>query len=355
MSIRILFLRTSLALFASTLIFQAAHAQSPSIKGSLVDSESGEFLNGVTVTLFETIHGTQSQGNGYFELENVPPGRYRFTLSKSGYNRYDQLINLRDSMDLGTIPLVRIGAGGSGQAIQKTIRSQNILRLLNERPNFSGGNMIFGIAPEPKTVEGHSFLDEKWNLATLLLYENEKLLEGYAIRYNISSHMFEVLAPNSNKATSLPGRKVQNFVWLDSTYKVPRYFVNGKDFMDEGSPISGFFEVIVEGELTLVRRMVAVLKESNYNEALMVGNRNDEIIRRNIYYYLNGKEVTEIPRKRKDLFRIFGEKEEEMKDFASNNSLEIKEPSGLFQLFTHYNSHFDGFDPIMNQLLEVMD
>ena len=150
----------------------------------------------------------------------------------------------------------------------------------------------------------------------------------------------------------MPGLRIQNLVWVDSTYKVPRYFVNGMDFKDEGSPISGFFEVLIDGELPLMRRTMAVFKESNYNTALMVGNRNDQIIKRNIYYYLRGEDVYEVPNGRKKIFEVFGDSAEEMKEYTENNSIDLKDPSGLFQLFTHYNSQFPGFKPIMSQLLD---
>jgi hypothetical protein len=167
--------------------------------------------------------------------------------------------------------------------------------------------------------------------------------------------MFELWEPESSQITTIQGLRIQNIVWMDSSYKVPRYFVNGMDFRDEGVPISGFFEVLVEGELPLMRRTIAVFKESNYNTALMVGNRNDQIIKRNVYYYLKGKDLYEVPKKRKDLFLIFGDKAGELEAFVESNGIDLKDRSSIFQLFTHYNSKFPGFVPIMDQLLDEND
>ena len=111
------------------------------------------------------------------------------------------------------------------------------------------------------------------------------------MRYNVISNMFELMEPETSLVSTMPGLRIQNIVWVDSTYKVPRYFVNGMDFKDEGSPISGFFEVLIDGEMPLMRRTMVILKESNYNAALMVGNRDDELIKRNYYYYLDDKNV----------------------------------------------------------------
>ncbi|NVK48424.1 MAG: carboxypeptidase regulatory-like domain-containing protein [Cyclobacteriaceae bacterium] len=351
---RIFFLIINLALCFSFFLIESK-AQNHRLSGRIVDSESGEFIDGVSVTLRGTAYGMTSVAGGYFEFTNIPSDRYVLSLALEGYNRFEQVIRLKNDTDLGNIPLVSFGASGSGQALQKTIRSDNIVRLLNERPNFIGGNMVYGIPPEPKKLEGNNYLDPKWNRASILLYRDQQILEGFRVRYNIVSNMFELMEPENNLVSVMPGLRIQNIVWIDSTYQVPRYFVNGMDFLDEGVPISGFFEVLVDGELPLIRRTEAFLKESNYNQALMVGERNDQIIKRNTYYYLKGKNVIQIPRKRKKFFELFGEKAVEMEAFATENSFSVKDPSAIFQLFTRYNSLFPGFSPLMDQLLDEIE
>lgn len=320
------------------------------LKGRVLDSDTQQALRGISITLRGTPRGDLSDQAGNFILEKVVADKYSISLSAEGYNRYEQIVKLDKDLDLGSIYLVKFGAEGSGAALQKTIRSINITNLLNARPNFIGGNMVYGIPPEPKKLEGNTYLDLKWNMATILLYRDQQLLEGYRARYNILSNMFELMEPTSNQISSMPGLRIQNVVWMDSSYNVPRFFVNGMDFKDEGSPISGFFEVLVDGEMPLMRRTMAIFKESNYNAALMVGNRNDQFIKRNIYFYLEGVDVKEMPTNRKKLFAIFGDKAGFMEEFANSNTLNIREPSSIFQLMTHFNSQFEGFRPIMSQL-----
>ncbi|MDX5339387.1 MAG: carboxypeptidase-like regulatory domain-containing protein [Cyclobacteriaceae bacterium] len=327
-------------------------AQNFTIQGRIIDSQTEETLIGATVVLRNSRFGTNTNSAGFFKMENVEAEKYTLAINLPGYNIHEQIIRLDQNLDLGVIPMIRFGSEGTGAALQKTIRSANVSRLLVERPNFVGGNMFYGIPPEPKEVVGNFYLDTKWNLASILLYRDQQVLEGFRVRYNINSNQFELMEPESNLVSTMPGLRVQNIVWLDSAYKVPRYFVNGMDFRDEGVPISGFFEVLVEGELPLMRRTLAVFKESNYNTALMVGNRDDQILKRNVYYYLKGKDLYPVPKKRKDLFQIFGDKAAEMEKFASDNSIDLKEKSSIFTLFTYYNSQFPGFVPIMTQLLD---
>lgn len=339
-----------LILFA--LAIPNAISQTYTLKGRLLEAETKELIDGASVTLQGTSFGEISHSGGFFNLEKLLEDRYVLSIRMDGFNLYEQVVKLKDDLDLGDIYLVKYGADGTGAAIQKTIRANNITSLFNERPNFLGGNMIYGIPPEPKKLEGNSYLDKKWNSASILLYRDQQLMEGFRVRYNVVSNMFELMEPENNLVSTMPGLRIQNIVWVDSTYKVPRYFVNGMDFKDEGSPISGFFEVLVDGEMPLMRRTKVILKESNYNEALMVGNRNDQLIKRNYYYYLKEKNVIELPKNRKKFFALFGDQSEEMKEFANSNSLSPKEPSAVFQLFTHYNSQYPGFKPIISQLID---
>lgn len=334
------------------LTISLSQAQTFELKGRIVDSESQLFLDEVSVTLRGTAFGQMSVSGGKFNFKNMAPDRYVLSLNLEGYNDYEQVVKLTKDLDLGQIYMVKYGAEGTGAALQKTIRATNITNLFNDRPNMLGGNMVYGIAPEATKVEGNNYLDSKWNTASLLLYRDQKVLDGFRVRYNIIANQFELMEPESNNVSVMMGLRIQNLVWVDSAYKVPRYFVNGMDFLDEGVPISGFFEVLVDGQLPLMRRTEAIFKESNYNTALMVGNRNHQIVKRNTYYYLQGKNVIEVPSNRKKLMLLFGDKAEEMENFINRNSLPTREPGSLFQIFTHYNSQFDGFQPIISQLLD---
>ena len=346
------FIKNSLGLVLLLMSTTWMYGQTFTIRGRVIDSQTEETLGGVTVVLRNSAYGTVTNSGGSFQLENVVADKYTISITLPGYNMHEQILRLDQNMDLGVIQLVKFGSEGTGAALQKTIRSANVSRLLVERPNFIGGNMFYGIPPEPKEVVGNFYLDTQWNLASILLYRDQQVLEGFRVRYNINSNQFELMEPENNLVSTMPGLRVQNIVWMDSSYKVPRYFVNGMDFRDEGVPISGFFEVLVEGEIPLMRRTLAIFKESNYNTALMVGSRDDRIIKRNVYYYLKGKDLYPIPKKRKDIFQIFGDQAADMEAFAEKNSMDFKEKSTIFQLFTYYNSQFNGFVPIMTQLLE---
>lgn len=324
-----------------------------SISGVLKDGLSDQFINGAVITLRETAFSAVSREAGKFTIPNVYNDRFVLNINATGYQSYQAQINVRGNLDLGVIPLFPMGyENPDDMALQKTIRATNIAELFSKRPNFIGGNQVFGIPPEPKRLLGNYYLDTKWNKASILLYRDNEVMEGYFVRYNISSNNFELRDIDADQVTVLPGLRVQNLVWVDSEHNVLRYFVNGMDFKEEGSPISGFFEVLVDGQLPLMRRTIATIKQSNYNTALMVGERNDEIVKRNLYYFLRDKEIIAIPKQKKKFYKIFGNKAEEIENFVRENAVNIKQPAGYFAIFTFYNSKFEGFKPLIPKLVE---
>lgn len=329
------------------------NAQQYTIKGTLRNGANDEFISGAVITLKETAFSGISNDVGVFTIEGVFEEKFILNIQVNGFQSYQSQITVSEDLNLGIITLFPFGyEDGSGEALQKTIRATNVAELFSKRPNFIGGHSVFGIPPDPKRLIGNFYLDTKWNKASILLYKDDEIIEGYFVRYNINSNNFELRAEDSDEATAIPGFRIRNIVWVDSRHMVPRYFVNGMDLRDEGVPIAGFFEVLVDGKMPLVRRTVATIKESNYNAALMVGNRNDEIIKRFVYYYIQDNNLFEIPKKKKKFFQIFGEKSQEMEVFAKDNNMNLREPSTWFNLFTHYNNKFEGFKPLLPDLID---
>jgi hypothetical protein len=346
---------TGILFFILTLAFstEVAEAQRFSVTGILRNGATEELISGAEITMKDFAYSDVSNESGKFVIDSVFANSYVLNIKLSGFQSYQAQIQVSDNLNLGLITLFPIGyEDKTGAALQKTIRATNIAELFNQRPNFIGGNAIYGIPPEPKKLQGNFYLDTKWNKASILLYRDEELIEGYFVRYNINSNNFELRSENADDATTLPGLRVRNIVWIDSEHGVPRYFINGMDFKDEGSPIAGFFEVLVDGKMPLVRRTVASIRESNYNQALMVGEPDDRVVKRYVYYYVEGKNVIEIPSNKKKILPIFGESKTEMEAFADTNNLNLKEASSLFSLFTHYNSKFEGFDPLLPRLID---
>ncbi|MEE3147398.1 MAG: TonB-dependent receptor [Bacteroidota bacterium] len=85
----------------------SAAAQDATLKG-LVTSQNNTPLTGATIELNQTTLGTTTDNTGVFELNRVPAGAYRLSISYVGFQtRYvDVSVSTNSTKDLGTIQLV---------------------------------------------------------------------------------------------------------------------------------------------------------------------------------------------------------------------------------------------------------
>ena len=221
--------------------------------------------------------------------------------------------------------------------VPPNVRASNTLDRLRESRDFSTADMLYGIPlPEGKTI-GDSYLDANWKDASILLYESEKLIEGFPIRYDIMTDDVEVKTKKGIKV--LQGIKIKSFVWVDSVTKAPDYFVNAKDFKDESNvSYTGFFQVLSEGSLPLFQKAKIDIKKADYNIQFNVGSQDDKILKKIEFYTLKGKQVVELPSSKKKIVALFGDKSEAMEVFIKENDLSITKSDQLKIIFEHYNS-----------------
>ncbi len=224
----------------------------------------------------------------------------------------------------------------AGSAIPTNMRAVNTIERLTYFNNSYGGNeMMYGIPlPEGKVI-GDTYLNQDWRRSAILLYDGDKLLEGYAVRYDILGDELDVKTTKGVKV--LDGRKVKSFIWMDSLTRLPAYFINAKAYKNEGAPLSGFFEVLVDGKTPLFRRYEILIKKADYNVQLSVGSRDDKILKKVAYYFPSGDEVFQIPSNRKKLLGLLGDKSGEIENFMETNKLSPKAEEDLIRLFQFYN------------------
>ena len=221
--------------------------------------------------------------------------------------------------------------------VPKNIRATNTIDYLSDGNGLATFENIYGIPLEPGRVLGTSYLNTEWHRTTFLLYDVEKMLQGYHSRYEIQGDQFEIKAADGVKI--LNGSKVKSFVWLDSVTRLPHYFVNGKDYKNEDNVnFSGFFEVLTEGSLTLLSKTDILIKEPTYNEKLDMGRRDTQIVRKTHYYYIDNNTIKPLPSSKKKLLPVFGEHASAVEQYIKLNGLSLNDGKHLKAVFEHYNT-----------------
>lgn len=223
--------------------------------------------------------------------------------------------------------------GQAQSALPTQIRASQTLDNISD---LQTGELLYGIPQPEGKVIGDTYLNTNWLNSTIMLYEKEKLLEGYPLRYDIGLDELEIKGPKGVKV--LRGDKVKSFVMLDSITQKPLYYINAKEFKNEDNvTLMGFFQVLSDGPKPLFKKTSIKVKKSDYNVQFDVGSRDEKLLRKYDYFTTDGVRVNEIPSSNKKLHLIFGDKSKEIEDFAKANNLNAKNEHHLKALFEHYN------------------
>jgi hypothetical protein len=227
------------------------------------------------------------------------------------------------------------GAFAQQRVLPEPVRMVRAMDLLS-RPLTSMPNV--GLAHLPPEVKGDIYLVPYWNKASIMLYADEQILEGLAVKFDIYRNEFDIRF--SNGVRVLPGSKVKTVVWADSLTRQLRYLINASDFKEDGVPMKGFFEVLSDGAIPLLSLSYIEVLEPDFNPALNVGSRDIRLVQKSNYYYASGDQVFRIKSK-KQLEELFHKHQKEMKDFMKKNQVNINKASSLRMVFDYYNYYLN--------------
>lgn len=180
---------------------------------------------------------------------------------------------------------------------------------------------------KPKSISGSLYLNEQWQ-ESLLLTPQDKVI-ALPGRYRVYDDEIQILFngevmklfPDSIKAI-----KIKNQVF------VPLSYSDGKQKK------TNYFELLSEGtvDLLLLRKME--LKKSDYNPALNIGQRNDELVVKEYYYYRKKSETLRPMKQTKgDVLKVLSNRKKAVAQFAKSNKLGVRKREDLAAIFNFYN------------------
>lgn len=222
-----------------------------------------------------------------------------------------------------------------GQAIPQNVRTQMSMDRLS-RMNFNRiENAVIGLEAPPGRVIGDTYLDPKWNMGSVMIADKNALVEGYPMKYDIKGQNVEIKTAAGVRLLDI--KKVGHLVWLDSLTQIPHYFVNASKYKNDGVPMIGLIEVLVDGEKSLFKKTNLNVKQPTYVPALDVGSRDTEIYKKSVFCYNNGLDIVEI-KSRKKFIESLGDAGAEIGNYIKENRLDVKTEADLRQIFEYYNS-----------------
>ncbi|MBL7843656.1 MAG: hypothetical protein JNK44_07315 [Cyclobacteriaceae bacterium] len=216
--------------------------------------------------------------------------------------------------------------------ISKSVRANNIITSFSQfNQRLPVGQILTGMStPSVSEIVGNPYWDTHWGKSSLLLYKNDELVEGYVTRYDIYKDEFEFRLTNDVRVMS--GSKVKNVVWIDSVTNKPRYLINGREYKEDGAPLSGFVEVLVEAKVALFKHIKIEVLKPDFNPALNVGSKDTRILKKESFYFNSGESLIRIKSK-KSLDALGSKYEQRINQFMKTNNIKLNNESDLVRLF----------------------
>jgi len=211
---------------------------------------------------------------------------------------------------------------------------------LDRMSDFRGVNsseLVLGIPMAPGKVVGDTYLSEEWKTGTVLLYDNDKMIERYPLRYDIKVDEIEIKASNGIKVLS--GKNVKSFTWVEMPGLPPVFFINAKDMKaEDGTRLTGFLQVLEDGIVPLFKQTYIQVKRADYNVSLNVGSTDDKLLKKEEFYMLYEDKLVKTPGSKKKLLPYFGEHAPAMEEFIKERGIGVTKQPELQSIFNYYNS-----------------
>jgi hypothetical protein len=183
-------------------------------------------------------------------------------------------------------------------------------------------------------VVGDPFSKPNFSQTSALFY-NDRVFNGISAKLNLLSDEFYFQTKEGVRV--LGGDQIKSFTFTDSLTKKVSTHINGKEFKTSaGIPHKGFFEILYDAEMALLKKTEAYITKANYSVALNVGSKDHKVNKKVIYYYLSGDVVEELPAG-KALTSIFGDQKSKVDKYIKINQLNLKDERHLGLVFEYYN------------------
>lgn len=177
--------------------------------------------------------------------------------------------------------------------------------------------------------KGTTYYFENWNTFGYIVNSEEK-------RYKIKGLNYDTKAD-----------RILAKISPDSVYIFPKEYINKavinnvvfEKIKSSDNNLDDYYEVIFDGlNLKLLKKSEKTLKEGNFNP-LTQTRRDDFYITEESYYtYKENSKLKKIKMNKKNLIGLFGNKEDIIKKFISENHLSVKKDSDLKRIFRYYKT-----------------
>ncbi len=233
----------------------------------------------------------------------------------------------------------------SGNAFSQA-QTEYMTQSTRDRINFTTLNAtnnatLFSIKGDPGKLIGDPYLDTTWQAGNVKFYNRLGVslttdsLDGVPVRLDLSANEVEIKA-GSNDIRAVKSTAVRYMDINNASGSVSR-FINVREYQGEIDGLTGFFNQLVTGKLSLLLHPSVYVQKANFNVAMNTGTKDDEFIKKMDWYVARGKQVAKFSPNKKTILDLMADKKEQIDTFLKAEKPNLKSRQGLLAVFAYYN------------------
>lgn len=178
-------------------------------------------------------------------------------------------------------------------------------------------------------IIGSNYIYNDWQLADIKIVSDSGIIQDVYIKIDVLNNIVEIQDIKEIKVLPANLTKFIKLKQKNETY-ITKNAIG--DYI-----LNGFSKVIYNGKTSLLCNYSARIKEAQYNEALAVGNRDDELILVKKYYVFINKELILIEKSQRKLIKAFAYNPK-IQQFIKDNHISPKNENDLITLLTYIDT-----------------
>lgn len=192
--------------------------------------------------------------------------------------------------------------------------------------------MIGKSLPPPELV-GSTYYSDQWLRGKVILRDGKEL-EGILLKYDIANEIVET--NDGGKKQAYKGEDVSAFHLLNMYTGQLSEFKKCRGYELDDTELVGFFEVILNDEVSFFAHPTIHVKEPDYVEGLDVGSRDYKIKKVEDYYLAFNKKLVELKKSKNT--RALKNDIPGLKAFVKTNKLSFKNRNDLIAIAKYINT-----------------
>lgn len=220
--------------------------------------------------------------------------------------------------------------------VPSQIRATNTLEGLSDG-GIGTFEQLVSLPLPPNEVKGDTYESTDWKKCKIYLAKSQKVVEVFGARYDIQSNQLEVRRTNAGEVFAVAATNINAFTFIEDGAE--RTFINAKRYKQDGVEASGFFEVLADGQMPLLKLTTVYLKQPTYKKELGMGERDAQIVKSKKYFTARDKDLVPVNLKNKKKFvGLFADRAGDVSAFMEQNAIQPSRENEAAAVFNYINS-----------------